>query len=163
MSISPLSHILEIVMFENWLRFYFIEETKENDLLIRIPEQSFAQIEKLYPHLAPMADRLNNEIITHNSSMEAVCVHVATTLSGKTVSDTTIEEIFGSAAFQTEIQMFGTWVLAHETQLDEHFLPFHEWQEIFKEWRASAKVQTHADEINDTVAHAATTGSKEVH
>lgn len=159
---TALATIIEAIMFENWLRFYFIDETGAEDLTISIPDKGFAQIQKLYPHLAPLATSLNNRPITHESSMQAVCLFIAATLDGKKIPDHIIEDIFGSPAFQTEIQLFGTWVQSHETQLDQKFFPFNEWQSFFKEWRASEKVQEHIDEINETLSHTATTGSKEI-
>lgn len=44
--------VLEGVMFENWLRFYFLEETEEKDekgepkLVMNIPEKGMAKIKE---------------------------------------------------------------------------------------------------------------------
>lgn len=156
-----LSKIIETIMFENWLRFYFIHETEENDLIIRVPEKGMAQIEKHFPHLTKLAEALNNKVITHQSSMEAVCIHVASSFA-TTLPDSVVQEIFSSPQFQTEIQLFGTWVQSHEAQLDERFFPFGEWMDIFTKWRASDKVQEHVDEINEALSHTATTGTNEL-
>ena len=59
--------ILEAVMFENWLRFYFITEKlpadaapgTEPDLALAVPDAAMERIGKLYPHLAPLAASVN--------------------------------------------------------------------------------------------------------
>ena len=156
-----LSKIIETIMFENWLRFYFIHEANNKDLMIRIPEKGMSMIEKAHPQLAGLAEALNNKPITHESSMQAVCVHVAASLS-MSVPDSVVEQIFSSPEFQLEVNLFGTWVQSHETQLDESFFPFEEWLTLFKKWRESDKVQQHVDEISSALSHTATTGTNEV-
>ena len=55
--------ILETVMFENWIRFYFltekldapVEEGAEKPLFVAIPEQGMQRIKELYPDLLPLA------------------------------------------------------------------------------------------------------------
>ena len=156
-----LAKIVETIMFENWLRFYFIHEADNKDLIIRIPEKGMSMIEKSHPQLAGLAETLNNNVITHESSMQAVCVHVAASLS-TSVPDSVVEKTFGSPEFQLEVNLFGTWVQPHEAQLDESFFPFEEWLALFKKWRESDKVQQHVEEINSTLSHTATTGTNEM-
>lgn len=53
--------VLEAVMFENWLRFYFIiekpdapaDENGEKPLLLAVPEKGMERIKEHYPHLLP--------------------------------------------------------------------------------------------------------------
>lgn len=158
---AALAKIIETIMFENWLRFYFIHENDAQDLTIRIPEKGMSMIEKSHPQLAGLADMLNNKVITHQSSMQAVCVHVAASLS-TSVPDSVVEETFSSPEFQMEVNLFGTWVQSHEAQLDESFFPFEEWLTLYKKWRESDKVQQHVEEMNNTLSHTATTGTNEV-
>ena len=56
--------------------------------------------------------------------------------------------MFDSAPFQTEMQLFNTWVQAHEAQLDKNFLDFGAWRSLFAQWRASDPVKELAAQLN---------------
>ncbi len=48
--VNAINAVSEVLMFENWLRFYFI--TEEGDkLFIRVPETAETRIREEYPHL----------------------------------------------------------------------------------------------------------------
>ena len=76
--------ILETVMFENWIRFYFltekldapVEEGAEKPLFVAIPEQGMQRIKELYPDLLPLAESLNGKEISFALSQQAVCSFV---------------------------------------------------------------------------------------
>ncbi len=134
--------VLEVVMFENWLRFYFIaEEEGKDDLYILIPDQGVGRIKDLYPHLLPLAESVNNKAITFDSSRAAVCEHVLVEVDGKTIPKEMSTTIFDSVTFQVELQLFNTWVQAHEDQLDESFLEFGAWRNFFSQWRQTDTVK----------------------
>ena len=73
--------VAEIVMFENWLRFYFIAE-EDDKLFIRIPTQAMEKLHANYPKLVGLAERLNGEEIDHKTSMQAVVMFTATEMNG---------------------------------------------------------------------------------
>ncbi len=134
--------VLEVVMFENWLRFYFIAEEEGKDaLFIMIPDQGIQRIKELYPHLLPLAESVNNKEITFDSSRAAVCEHVLIEVDGKTIPKEMSTTVFDSVTFQVELQLFNTWVQAHEDQLDESFLEFGAWRNFFSQWRHTESVK----------------------
>ena len=137
---NAVERIMEVVMFENWLRFYFIAE--EGDaLFIRLPEKALEQLKTRYGRFYELADRLNNIPISHETSMKEVCLFIADGLDGPPLSEDVISRVFESAEFQIAMQLFGYWVQAHEEQLDASFLEFAEWRTLFSQWQESDEVQ----------------------
>lgn len=141
--------ILEAVMFENWLRFYFITEKPESpgSLFIAIPEQGMKRIEELYPHMHSLAEEVNGKEITFETSRAALCTFVVTELDGKRIPRNMADMVFDSSTFQVEMQLFNTWVQGHEAQLDEGFLDFGMWRKLFAEWRAQEAVNEWATQL----------------
>lgn len=142
--------ILEVVMFENWLRFYFIVENEDvsktqdvsssaDDFLrIEIPEKSMGKIKELYPDLWPIANKMNNRNVDFESSRSAVLSHVLDNMDGKQLARGMAQTVFSSSTFQTDMQLFHAWVQIHEDQLDHGFLDFGTWRRLFLEWKNSA-------------------------
>ncbi|MCL2123495.1 MAG: hypothetical protein FWH34_05345 [Desulfovibrionaceae bacterium] len=138
---QALQRILEVVMFENWLRFYFITEAGEGGLALAVPEQGLMRIRECYPQLMPLAEELNGKEITFELSRLAVCTFVATRLDGKAMPADMANLVLDSAGFQLEMRLFNNWVQGYEEQLDKNFLDFSTWKRLFKEWRNSGKVK----------------------
>ncbi len=145
---KSIAKVLEVVMFENWLRFYFIhaEEhdeagSKSEKLYIQVPEQGVERIKTLYPGLYPLLDKINGREINFESSRSAVCEHVLTELDGKTIPKDSSGTVFDSSSFQVELQLFNTFVQAHEAQLDEGFMEFGAWQNFYSQWRQTDAVK----------------------
>ena len=146
--IKAVDTILEVVMFENWLRFYFInemyeeEETKKTDdnnpkLFIVIPEKGMHKIQELYPSLYPLAKSLNNQEITFEVSQGAVCSYIVENIDGTLIPRDTAPTMMDSIAFQVRLNLFNTWIQLHENQLEQGFLEFGTWKELFTEWKNS--------------------------
>ena len=133
--------ILEVIMFENWLRFYFISEAEGDGLALAVPEQGVARIREQYPRFMPLLEDLNGKGISFELSRRVVCAFVATQLDGKTLPVNMADSVLDSAGFQLEMQLFNNWVQGHEEQLDATFLTFSEWMRLFAEWRDSDKVK----------------------
>ena len=129
--------ILEVVMFENWLRFYFLSEPESGGLALAVPDQSLARIREQHPQLTPLAEDLNGKEISFERSRQAVCTFVAARLD----EGAAVPEVLDSAAFGLEMRLFNTWVQGHEAQLDANFLDFSTWKRLFAEWRNSDKVK----------------------
>ena len=156
---NTIDRIVEVVMFENWLRFYFIAESEDSeDLMILIPDQAMAKIRSLYPGLADLAERLNNALITHDSSMREVCLFVASAIKA---SDEMLQKAFSSNQFQMEAQLFNSWLQAHEAQLDAGFADFNSWQTMFGQWKQTPKVQEYINSIEEKLQRTATDGTSE--
>ncbi|MBO4295393.1 MAG: hypothetical protein J5600_06480 [Desulfovibrio sp.] len=136
--------VLSGVMFENWLRFYFISEVEgEKDaegnpkLAILIPEKGMEKIKELYPRMLSMAEDVNGKEASFATSQSAVCTWVACEVDGKSVQQGTSQALVDSRAFQTASTLFNIWVQAYEQQLDQQFLDFGQWVKLFETWRAS--------------------------
>lgn len=136
--------VLSGVMFENWLRFYFISEVEgEKDaegnpkLAIVIPEKGMEKIKELYPRMLSMAKDVNGKEASFATSQSAVCTWVACEVDGKSVQQGTSQALVDSKAFQTASTLFNIWVQAYEQQLDQQFLDFGQWVKLFETWRAS--------------------------
>ena len=146
---QAVQQILEVVMFENWLRFYFISETEGGVLALAVPEQGVARIREQYPLFLPLVEDLNGKEISFERSRQAVCTFVATQLDGKTLPVNTADSVLDSAGFQLEMQLFNNWVQGHEEQLDATFLTFSAWKRLFAEWRNSGKVKEWAASLTN--------------
>lgn len=158
---KALQQVLEVVMFENWMRFYFITDkldTPKNDagetpLFIAIPEQGMSRIKELYPHLYPLAQSMNAQEVDFASSQRAICAFVAENLEGKSITVDMARLVLDSERFNMELQLFNTWVQAHESQLDANFNEFGMWRTLFAQWRNSDQVTSWVQELR---AHNAT-------
>ncbi len=137
---SAVKRIGEVVMFENWLRFYFIAEEGDK-LFIRLPETAMERLRVNYAGLYGLAERLNGTEIDHKTSLSAVCMFVASEIDGVALPESLIGRVFDSTRFHLELQLFSAWVQAHEEQLDESFMEFALWRSMFEEWKGSSKVQ----------------------
>lgn len=156
---------LEAVMFESWLRFYFIEELPPvpeaegkgpeapeepeaaERLAIRVPEKGMARIAELYPHLLPLAESMNGHEVDFETSRRAVCTFVLGHLDGKTMPRDMASVVFASATFQIGLQLFHTWLQLHEAQLDEGFQEFGAWRNLFAQWRATPGARELAEKL----------------
>lgn len=135
--------VLEAVMFENWLRFYFITERPDepDKLFLAIPDQGMKRIAEHYPQLKPMADTLNGKEIDFAASQRAICSFVMTELDGKRIPQQMSVTVFDSHTFQTEMHLFNTWVQIFEEHLDKGFLDFDTWKSLYARWRTSNEVK----------------------
>lgn len=135
---KAVADILEAVIFENWLRFYFIVEKGEDErLFLEIPEKSMDKIKNLYPQYLPLAEGLENREIDFQTSQKAVCTFVLDHLDGHVFPQNMAQIVLSSAAFQLQMQLFNAWVQMHEDQLDQGFLQFDQWLDLFNQWRNS--------------------------
>ncbi len=144
---EAVSRITQVVMFENWLRFYFITEEEDGKLLIRLPEKALEQLKARYASFYGLAESLNNREIDHQTSVNEVCLFVATEIDGKSLSEQMINRVFDSTQFQVELQLFSAWVQAHEEMLDENFVEFNVWLERYAAWKQTDEVEAHRKSI----------------
>ena len=146
--VSAINTVSEVLMFENWLRFYFIAEEGDK-LFIRVPESAEKRIREEYPHLFGLLELMNNKEITYETSRDAVCSFVASDVDGSRMKAGSSEKVFDSSLFQFEMQLFNIWVQSHEEQLDKNFMDLRKWQEMFAEWKRSDKVKEYVAELKD--------------
>lgn len=148
--------VLEAVMFENWLRFYFIiekpdapaDENGEKPLLLAVPEKGMERIKEHYPHLLPLAEEMNGKEVDFETSRRAVCTFVLEHLDGAAMPRDAAAGIFESTAFQIQMQLFNTWVQMHENQLDQGFLEFGAWRKLFAQWRETPGARELAERLS---------------
>ena len=151
---AGVEEILQAVMFENWLRFYFInDENGEDNLSLKIPQKSLEKIEQLYPRLYPMAKDLNNKTITFESSRQAILNHIHAHVEGSDIPAGEAARILSSASFQCRLQLFHTWTQLHEPQLDAGFMEFGAWQNLFSQWLNTPGAKELADKIMGPKPH----------
>ena len=148
--------ILEVIIFENWLRFYFISSREQDEkLCLAVPEKGVERIRELHAHLVPLLEDVNGKEISFELSRRAVCSFVVTQLDGQSIPRNMADLVFESSVFQLEMQLFNNWVQVHEEQLDKDFLDFAAWKKIFAEWRKSDKVREWAASL-ESALHAET-------
>ncbi len=153
--------ILEVVMFENWMRFYFIkeEETKSEDgkedlvsLKMELPEKTLEKIKELYPDLYPLAKEINGRNIDFETSRTAVLAYIMEALDGTKMPKGEAQRALSSATFQMDLQLFHTWLQMHEAQLDQGFAPFDVWRDMFSKWKESPAALELAENIKKAAA-----------
>lgn len=153
---NSVMQILEAVMFENWLRFYFISEKPDAPvgsdgqpaLYLAVSVKAMERINELYPQLLPMAEEMNGKEVDFETSRRAVCNFVLEYVDGRSIARDTAPMIFESALFQVQMQLFNTWVQMHEDQLDKGFLEFGAWRELFAVWRETKGARELAEKLS---------------
>ncbi len=148
--------VLEAVMFENWLRFYFISEKPDAEpgpdgeppLFMAVPVKGMERIGSLYAHLLPLAEEMNGKPVDFEVSRRAVCNFVLEHVDGKVMPRDTAAMIFESATFQIQMQLFNTWVQMHENQLDAAFMEFGAWRALFAQWRDEPGARELAEKLS---------------
>jgi len=145
---AAVGRVAEVVMFENWLRFYFISE-EDDKLFIRLPEKALEQLKQRYKAFYDLAVMLNNEEIDHQRSLKAVCMFVSGGFDGRPLPDHVVAGVFDSPKFQVELQLFSNWVQNHEEKLDERFMEFSEWQKAFALWKDTDEVRKYAKQLTE--------------
>lgn len=131
---KQVSDILQVAIFENWLRFYFIHETSDNELELQIPAKSMERIDEHYANLALLAHEMNNKPITFETSRDTVLKHILAHVDGTKMEKGTAQKVLQSATFQTRLQLFHIWEQMHEDQLDQGFIDFETWKNLFIKW-----------------------------
>ena len=157
---NGVAKVLEAVMFENWLRFYFISEKPEAPsaadgqpaLFIAVPVKAMERISELFPRLLPLAEDMNGQEVTFETSRRAVCNFVLTHVDGQVMPRDTAAMIFESATFQVQM---------HEAQLDRNFVDFGGWQKLFDEWRNTPAARELAEKLSLSLQGAAVAPGKD--
>lgn len=124
---------LEIFQFDQWLRFYFVVE-KDGGLWIEIPDDAMEYINTEYPEMHRMADMVNNAVIDYKRSQENVCSYVAARLDGQKYEATILPQVFDNSIFKVEMYIFNVWLKMHEQHLDEEYMNFDGWLEMYQGW-----------------------------
>lgn len=157
---KAVDQLIDVIMFENWLRFYFIRENAETDpeqdgeepeLYLELPEKAMNKIRELYPELYPLAERLNDKKIDFETSRQGVMTFIMENVDGKMMPRGEVQSVFSSRIFQQELELFHAWTQLHEEQLDQTFFDFGAWRTLFHEWRKNIQQQNKAQIADDQV------------
>ena len=98
-----------------------------------------------------MAEELNGQEVSFETSRRAVCNFVLAHVDGQLIARDSAAMIFESATFQVQMQLFNTWVQMHEEQLDRSFVDFGGWQRLFDEWRNTPAARELAEKLSISV------------
>lgn len=131
---------LEIFQFDQWIRFYFVVE-KNEELWIEIPDEVIAELKEKKPTFHGFADMVNNAVTDYKRSQDNVCSFVAARLDGQKYEATVLPQVFDDATFKVGMYMFNVWLKMHETHLDEEYMDFDGWMEMFSGWNSMDEVQ----------------------
>lgn len=138
-----LQHAINLVFFEQWLRFYFIVEDG-GKLYLRMPEAELEQARNLHPELVPVAEALNNREIDHQAAMEALCEGM---MNGPYALDgAQWAEILAGQHFRLMLELLSFWVQSGTDKADEP-LPFHDWKNRFDSWRENPNIKSYSARV----------------
>ena len=136
-----LQHAVDLVFFEQWLRFYFIVE-ENGKLFIRMPACELDKARSLYPGLISVAEALNGREINHQAAMDALCESM---MSGPyALSGAQWAEILAGKNFRLTLELLSFWVQADESSLDAATLAFHDWKDRFQAWCENPSIKDYA-------------------
>jgi len=159
---KAVADISEIFRFEQWLRFYFVEE-RGDKLYLSIPAERLEEIKTAHPTLAELAAMADGAEVDYQKSCDMVCSYVGSRLDGAKYSSALVTQILDSKGFQVEMYLFGLWIKGHEDHLDEAFRNFAEWEELYTGWKATEQVSDYTRKLMESPSQAADRGSDSVH
>ncbi|BCS88417.1 hypothetical protein [Pseudodesulfovibrio sediminis] len=137
---------LEIFQFDQWIRFYFVQE-KDNELFVDIPNEVMDTIKEKTPGLHPFADLVNNAVTDYKRSQDNVCSFIAARLDGQKYEATILPQVFDNATFKVEMYIFNVWLKMHEQHLDEESMTFDDWMEMYEGWNSLEEVAEYRSKL----------------
>lgn len=143
---AAVEDIVEVFMFEQWLRHYFVVE-KAGRLFIEIPQEELKAIYAKHEHLAPLADMFNAGEIDYQKCQATVCAFVGARYDGAKYGPEVISRALDSKAFKIEMYVFGVWFKGHESYLDAERLDFAQWREMYAGWNSMDEVKEYRKKL----------------
>ena len=80
---GAMSTLLNAVIFEQWLRFSWIEEDEEGDFCIQIPAETVSELVEDYPEYEGLIAQLNGTIVDADMACSAVLGYARSSLGGR--------------------------------------------------------------------------------
>lgn len=120
-----LNLLLEAIIFEQWIRFYWMVEDAEGDMCVLIPEDTMTEIANDYPKFKGMLERLDGSIVDVQLACSAIL-----DFSLQEIGEDT-HTLLESAELQTAINNFQTWLAAEGDNLDADPKDFTTWKLMF--------------------------------
>ncbi len=142
--------IVEAVFFEQWLRFYFIEE-KGEDFYWHMDDPE--ALREAWPQFAAIISLDGNQV-EHQASLRAIYETLHERENGPALLKTA-EACLAEPAFLAELAAFPAWVATHERELESGSGDFTAWLQAFAATRAATLEKT-AGTVGKTVGE--TTG-----
>ncbi len=137
---NAIKDALEAFQFDQWVRFYFVTQ-KGEELWIEIPDEVMVELRKDKPHLYRFADLVNNGQTDYKRSQDNLCSYIASRLDGRKYEQTVLPQVFDNATFKLEMYVYNVWLKMHEKYLDEEYMNFDEWMEMYNGWYSLDEVQ----------------------
>ncbi|MGL1862766.1 MAG: hypothetical protein OCC46_09630 [Pseudodesulfovibrio sp.] len=140
---------IEIFQFDQWLRFYFVTK-KDDKLWVEIPDDALAKIKENHIEMFRFADMVNNAETDYQIAQDNVCSHVAARLDGQKYESLVLPQVFDNATFKIEMYIFNVWLKMHEPHLDEEYMDFAGWLEMYEGWNSMDEVKEYRAKLVDT-------------
>ncbi|MDL2306541.1 hypothetical protein LJC48_00740 [Desulfovibrio sp. OttesenSCG-928-C06] len=143
-AVRNLRHAEELILFEQWMRFYFIEE-EDGIIYMRMPHDVFELVHLEFPSLFPVAEALNSRPVDHQATLAILSEAM---LHGEyALSNGQWAEVLGGSGFKLTLTLLATWVEAEEDNLDAEPISFAGWLERFEVWRRSEPIVAYAAKL----------------
>lgn len=151
---EAVDQILEAVMFENWLRFYFLrdlqdaasDEDEERPVAVLLSDEERQTLAAREPALFPLALMVEGREAGFATSRDAVCRYLLEELDGRRLPQGMAAGLLESPLFQAHLQLFNNWLQEHETVLDRTYHDFADWRVKFAQWRTRPDLLQQVDD-----------------
>lgn len=122
---GAMSALLNAVIFEQWLRFSWIEEDEEGDFCIQIPAETVSELVEDYPDYEILIAQLNGTIVDADMACSAVLGYARAALGEQSLA------VLENHAFQNMVGRFHQWLNDNVETLDQEPKNFDQWCELF--------------------------------
>ena len=127
---GAMSTLLNAVIFEQWLRFSWIEEDEEGDFCIQIPAETVSELVEDYPEYEGLIAQLNGTIVDADMACSAVLGYARSSLGEQSLA------VLEHNEFQNMVGRFHQWLNDNVEALDQDPKNFDQWCELFLAYRA---------------------------
>ena len=141
--------MLDIMIFETWIRFYFLKQEGEN-LRVEIPEETMKYLKENTSQYYDLAELMNNDAIDFEKSQQTVCSYINARLDGQKYETGMVMGVFDSKQFKISHYIFTLWLKRHEQVFDETPHTFEEWLESHWGWRDMDEVKNYQKKLMET-------------
>lgn len=122
---KAMSTLLDAVIFEQWVRFSWIEEDQEGDFCIQIPEATVKELGEDYPKYKGLIAQLNGTIVDADMACSAILAYAHGVLGEHSTS------VLEQAEFQHMVGRFHQWLNDNAEKLGKEPYNFDQWCDLF--------------------------------
>lgn len=133
-----LDAFLEALFFENWLRYNFLENTREGAdeiVKLRIPERDWELIRRKYPHLEELAAALDGKATEFETARQTLLHYLAALIARRHLAPETAATIVEAPRLAKELEQLHCWLNMQPLELPQ--LEFDAWIGLFQDWKNS--------------------------